>query len=160
MTKDLTDHVRERDESEGPPMKPITDTEAEAFLGLFDSIDPEPWEAWQEGGKGLGGLAYVITPRGELCVGCDKDGDADMGMAAWIVIARSLAPRLLADRTVMLEILEGLYLSLLHGPPPEKAHEGSCHPDAGCDGLCADAYSHDMLLEKARALLAAVKGGE
>ncbi len=21
-------------------------------------------------------------------------------------------------------------------PIPEKAHEGSCHPDAGCDGLC------------------------
>ena len=68
--------------------------------------------------------------------------------------------RLLADRDVAMEMIQGLYLSLLHAPPPEKAHEGACHPDAGCDGLCAAAYSYDMLLEKARALITAVRGEE
>ena len=64
---------------------------------------------------------------------------------------------LLTDRTTSLKIIKGLYISLLHAPPPEKAHEGSCHPDAGCDGLCAAAYSYDMLLDEARRHLAAVK---
>ena len=66
---------------------------------------------------------------------------------------------LLRDRDVAMGIIEGLHVSLLHAPPPEKAHEGSCHPDAGCDGLCAEAYAHDMLLDKARALIKAVRGG-
>lgn len=33
-------------------------------------------------------------------------------------------------------------------PPLEKAHEGPCHPDAGCDGLCAAAASHDEWMYK------------
>ena len=137
-------------------MKPITDDEAKAFLGLFDSIDPEPWEAWQEGGKGLGGLAYVITPRGELCVGCDKDGDADMGMAAWIVVARSLAPRLLADRTVAMEIIEGLLADYdLVAKESKRAFVFCHHHGYKYEGNVVKHYN-----EKAHALIAAVKGGE
>ena len=34
MSRDLTDHVRERDESEGPPMKPITDAQAKKMFAI------------------------------------------------------------------------------------------------------------------------------
>ncbi len=43
MRKDLTDYVREKDESEGPPMKPVTDAEAEElrdeYAKLFERFD-------------------------------------------------------------------------------------------------------------------------
>jgi hypothetical protein len=40
---------------------------------------------------------------------------------------------------------------------PEPAHEGSCHPDAGCDGICADRYHmfrHNYTVSRLREAIA------
>ncbi len=46
-----------------------------------------------------------------------------------------------------------------NGPAPELAHEGSCGPDAGCDGLCmAAAYRAENI--RRWTALAAGKAGQ
>lgn len=37
-----------------------------------------------------------------------------------------------------LKSLQWAMMELEQIGPPKKAHDGGCHPDAGCDGLCVD----------------------
>lgn len=59
----------------------------------------------------------------------------------------------------LLETLKWLYTVVEHEcPPPDRPHEGSCHPDAGCDGTCSDAYYHSVEMTKARYWIAKLEG--
>ncbi len=64
----------------------------------------------------------------------------------WFLLAERF--REVDEKITKLEIglREALDLAGQYGP--EKAHKGSCHPDAGCDGLCQDVvYYGDKLNE-------------
>ena len=111
MSRDLTDHVREKDEAEGPLHKPVTDEEAKEML------------------------IYHETPL-PVYLG--------LGTKEWIWPGREDTKRLLADRTVAMEMIEGL----IHGC--------TCCWWDDCDcGCWDDCITHNG---KARALVAAVKG--
>ncbi|KKM06607.1 hypothetical protein LCGC14_1742310 [marine sediment metagenome] len=122
MTKDLTDHVREKDEAEGPSMthKPITDREAKELQEFCDKV--ERGKVGQ-GGSPLYDIAYVASQhlRGK---------------------ATTIIPRLLEDRAVAMGMIE--------------CYERDCkvcyviHETTFRCGNC----------DKARALLAAVRGEE
>lgn len=54
----------------------------------------------------------------------------------------------------ILDTLEWLYDVVVHETaPPTPSHSGSCHPDAGCDGSCADAYYMSLGMTKAYKLI-------
>lgn len=69
--------------------------------------------------------------------------------------ARPETPAL--DEKVLLESLEWLYAVVVHEVELPKSHEGSCHPDAGCDGACSDAYYHGLGMTKVWKLIQALK---
>jgi len=105
MTRDLTDHVREKDEAEGPHHKLVTNAEAEKIAGL-DRIRLEmvndPKHKWMSDSERLSTKASV-----------------------------GVTLRLLADREAMLEIIEALKAPSLMDPGGKCLYCTSTREDTG-----------------------------
>lgn len=74
------------------------------------------------------------------------------------------ADKVVVDREERIQELQ-LLLNVLQHDEPQKGHDGGCHPDAGCDGDCANYYYHWQEVRKAEAKLdvlraQAKEGGE
>lgn len=137
MTRDLTDHLRERDESEGPPMTHdiITNAEAKDVLSEMNNIEEE-YKKYQ----------WVLPPSPPLAFRWIRRLLADREGALETIASGASRCWVETDRATAYCFFCGVEFALKDGRPPEHIWMGI--------GL---QHNNNCFYVKARRLLAAVE---